>query len=480
MIRAAATTFQVTQRVGEPSSSFESTIEAVYEPLDTTVTYLEDNGQRIVLITAHIITHTQLLYLEMQRTVKRVLGLPGSAVIVISSHNHCSVRLSDEPQQAFWSEGKRRGPIPLTRTGKQFFKRLAQALRGLPKRAVEVEVSWAVGRERRIAYNCRGRRADGTAYFMREEDRPLLGRDYCGDIDDHAPVVCLRDRSGRPVVLLTHYNAHPATAYHPEHRVVCGEYPQMAGHLLAAHVAREGEAPPVAFLQGCAGDTNSKGLLSGDVALARRFGRYLGQTYIKATGKLRPSRTNRLGLARCVAEVPLAPLPSERTLLTQKRTIEDFVRRARAGHDDTFECIGLNFPRALSPPFRAKLAEFPLRWTNWALRMQRTGKAKTVPRSLPMEVCALRIGDIAIAGLPGEPFISIGRQITGAGIAPLTIACGYTNVSYGYVPDSGSCGEGEYFAAFYLYTTSRPNYRKPAGDVLARAAVSALKGLYRS
>ena len=142
--------------------------------------------------------------------------------------------------------------------------------------------------------------------------------------------------------------------------------------------------------------------------------------------------------------------------------------------------FGLNFPKALSPPFRAKLAEFPLRWTNWALRMHRTGKAKTVPRSLPMELCVLRIGDVAIAGLPGEPFISIGRQITAAKIAPLTIACGYTNVSFGYVPDSGSCGEGDYFAAFYLYTTSRPNYRKPAGDVLARAAVKALKELYRS
>ncbi len=91
----------------------------------------------------------------------------------------------------------------------------------------------------------------------------------------------------------------------------------------------------------------------------------------------------------------------------------------------------------------------------------------------------LRIGDVAIAGLPGEPFISIGRQITGAGIAPLTIACGYTNVSFGYVPDGGSCGEGDYFAAFYLYTTSRPNYRKPAGDVLAKVAVKGLKTLFR-
>ena len=480
MIKAAAETFEISERVGAKACGVESPIESVHEPLETTVTYLEGDGREVVLITSHLLTHTQLLYRKIQRTVKNVLGLPGEAVVVISSHNHSYAKLSEEPQNAFWSEGRRRGQLALTGAGEQFFKGLERVLRRLPQRAVEVEVSWALGRERRISYNRKGRRADGSTYFMREEDRLLLGRDFCGDIDDHAPVVCLSDKSGRPVVLLAHFNAHPATAFHPEHRVVCGEYPQTAAHVLADHFARDGQAPPVAFLQGCGGDTNSKALLSGDVELSRKFGRYLGQTYIKAAGKLQPSRSNRLGLARCMTQLPLANLPAERALLAQKRRIEDFIRRARAGCEDTRECLGQNFPKRLSPPFRAELATFLLNWTNWALRMRRTGKVDTVPTALPMEVCVLRIGDIAIAGLPGEPFVGIARQIRGANIAPLTIPCGYTNVSYGYVPDAPSCGDREYMSAFYLYTTSRPNYRKPAGDVLARAAVKALKELYRS
>ena len=142
-MRASSTTFQATQRVGERSSCFTSTVEAVYEPLDTTVTYLEGDGQQVVLVTAHMKIYSQLLYREIQRTVKRVLGLPGRSVIVMSSHNHSTVRLSDESQQAFWGEGKRSGAIPLTRTAKRFFKSLAEALRPLPKRAVEVNVSWA-------------------------------------------------------------------------------------------------------------------------------------------------------------------------------------------------------------------------------------------------------------------------------------------------------------------------------------------------
>ena len=74
--------------------------------------------------------------------------------------------------------------------------------------------------------------------------------------------------------------------------------------------------------------------------------------------------------------------------------------------------------------------------------------------------------------------MGVARQIRCANIAPLTIACGYTDVSYGYVPDGPNCGDHEYMSAFYLYTTSRTAYRKPGGDVLARAAVQGLKQLF--
>ena len=478
MIKASSVTFQITDRVGDKNLSFESRIEAVHEPLDTTVTYLEGDGCKIVLIAAHMITHTHLIYREVQRTVKRVLGLPGSAVVSMCTHNHSYARLTNELQDAFWSEGKRTGKISPTYVGKQFFKSLGRSLRHLPERAVEVDVSWALGHERRISYNRKGRRADGSTYFMREEDRLLLGRDFCGDIDDDAPVVCLSDKSGRPVVFLTHFNAHPATAYHPEHRVVCGEYPQTAAHVLAEHFTGDGGTPPVAFLQGCAGDQNSKDLLSGDVELSQKQGRQLGNTFVKAAAKLKPSQTNTLGFVRCMTELPLAPLPSERALLRQKHAIEDFMRRADAGSEDTLECIGLNFPRRVSPRFRGVLADGPLKWTNWALGMHRKGKVDQVPTALPMEVCVLRLGDVGITGLPGEPFVSIARQIKRASVAPLTIPCGYTNVSYGYVPEGAGCGDREYMSSFSLYTTSRNRYRRPAGDMLARAAVKGLRQLF--
>jgi hypothetical protein len=55
------------------------------------------------------------------------------------------------------------------------------------------------------------------------------------------------------------------------------------------------------------------------------------------------------------------------------------------------------------------------------------------------------------------------------------MACGYTNVSFGYVPDAPNTGDREYMSSFYRYTEFWPPYREPAGDALARAGVRMLE-----
>ncbi|MSU64460.1 MAG: hypothetical protein EXS31_19070 [Pedosphaera sp.] len=477
MIHAAAITFEVSESVGTRSFNLTSApIEAVYGPLKTTVTLLKSD-ETICIVASHLVTHTHQIYRAIQRTVRQAIGLAENRVVVFSSHNHCSVQLTEEPAKAFHGEGVRVGTPKLTKPGKQFFEGLAIALRQLPGQLQPVTVSWAVGREGRISYNRKGRRADGTTYLMREEDRLKLGRDFRGDIDEEAPVICLTDRHGQPVTFLTQFNAHPATAFHPEHPLIHGEYPQVACDVLAAHYRRDNRPVPISFLQGCAGEINSKGLLSGDVARAERFGRMLGQSYIAACRKLRPSETDRLALRRTVARVPLRALPTLQVLLQEKQELDHFIRRARRGDDDTRSCVGLNFPERLSPAYRATLVKPPQQWNAWAIRMHQSGRQQQLPEFIEMELCIIRLGDVGIVGMPCEPFLSISRQIARGSPSPLTIACGYTNVSYGYVPDGANVGDREYMSAFHRYTR-RPPFRKPAGDTLAHAAIRELKHLF--
>ncbi len=176
-----------------------------------------------------------------------------------------------------------------------------------------------------------------------------------------------------------------------------------------------------------------------------------------------------------MARIPLEPLPSEEILRAEIAEMEDFIRRAAAGDENTLACVGLNFPTELTPAYRGRLVELILPWSRWALELRQSGRADTVPEVLEAEIYVLRVGDVGIVGMPFEPFQGIGRQIRRRSPLPLAIPCGYTNVSHGYLTDGPNTGDREYMSAFYRYTKFRPPFKKPAGDVLADKGIEILE-----
>ncbi len=67
-----------------------------------------------------------------------------------------------------------------------------------------------------------------------------------------------------------------------------------------------------------------------------------------------------------------------------------------------------------------------------------------LPEQLPAEVQALRVGDLAIVGLPGEIFVELGLAIKAASSAPSTAVVGLANGYLGYVPDRAGYEQGGY------------------------------------
>lgn len=264
------------------------------------------------------------------------------------------------------------------------------------------------------------------------------------------------------------------TSYHPERPVIFGDWPQVATDVLAEHLG-SAEGVPVGFLQGCAGDVNSKEMFCGGVQRATEFGRMLGESYVRAIAELHPSQRDGLDVAVETVRVPLAPLPPRNVLVAELKEMDAFLARANAGDENTRSCVGLNFPKALSPLYRARLVDPPRDWDRWALDLYEKGQADSVPKYLDMEIAVIRIGDVGIVGLPCEPFQGIGRLIRRDSPLPITIPCGYANLSYGYIPDGANTGDREYMSSFYRYTKYWPPLKKPAGDVLGQRAIEILK-----
>lgn len=459
----------------ESDSRTKARIVQVAGPLKTTVTLLQDGEVRVCIVTTHFGWTTPVNVCDLfRRAIADELQLPASHVLLCSSHNHCCVAFAGNAVSGYASYGQNVPKAELLPVGKQFLDACCEYVRQLPTLLEPVQVWWAEGCEGRITYNRKGRHADGSSYLMREQDRLLLGKDFNGDIDRQAPVVTFRSPSGKTVAALTQFTGHPVTAYHPERPVVFGEWPQVACDIVSEHLSHE-SAVPVGFLQGCAGDVNSKEMLCGTVERSTEFGTMLGASYLKALKEIRPSVRDGMNFANETVNLPLAPLPPRETLVAELQEMDDFILRANAGDPDTLFCVGQNYPESLSPLFRVGLVEMIRRWNVWALEQYDCGRADCVDTELGIEVAVMRIGDVGIVGMSCEPFQEIGRRIRRASPLPLSIPCGYTNTSHGYITDSGNMDGQEYMSSHYRYTKFRPPLRAPAGNVLADHAIRLLK-----
>jgi hypothetical protein len=479
VLYAAAETFSVTPKPGLAGSGLlHHKAESVFSPLKTTVTLIRDEQTAICLITTHFLIEQYFLGNLLRRYVARELDLSPEQVFVFSSHNHHDSLLTTRP--AVYGAPRPNARIStdqLTAEGRALLRGLVTAARRIRKRTVPVRVAWNVGHERRITYNRKGRRADGSTYLMREEDRVLLGKDFTGDIEDDAPVVAFVGQDDRPVCFLVQFTGHPATDYHPEQPIVHGDYPQVASDELSAAFGHV----PVGFLQGCAGDVNSKGLLStkppkDKAADIVRYGRWLGDTYVRAARRLRYAAAEDVAFSWQRVHLPFQKVPSARVLRAQIAEMDDFIRRCAAGDETALTCVGLNTARSMTPRYRSALVEPCRRWAQWALNFHIEHRLASAPRDVELDIAAIRIGDVGIVGLPCEPLLGIGRQIKRDTSLPLVVPCGYMNdQSVAYVPDMANNGDTDYQSSFYRYTTTLLPYKDPAGDLLAQAATRMLR-----
>jgi hypothetical protein len=485
MLRIAATTFDIWPQAGVGGSSvLVRPVSKILSFCKSSVFLLEEDSKLIVILTSHFMLDYHCVSILLRDGIAKALQIPRDQVFCFSSHNHCSARVNAKDYYNFERpEPETLNPEEeLSPEGLELLKRSTEAAVQLRSRLEPVEVRFGKGRERRITYNRKGRRADGSTYLMREEDRLLLGGDFCGDIDDDAFVVGFFKGDGKPAGFLTQFTGHPATAFHCDYPIFWAEFAQVACDDLSAAYG----GTPVGFLQGCAGEINSKGLLSDltteqSVARSEGYGHQLGETFLEIAGTLTPSKTRALSWSWRPVVLPFREVPPVGELKARLEGVQAFLRRCEQGDEPgTRRCDGLNFPRNMRLPSRVTLIEPTRKWLEWTLALHRERRLHEAPTGITLSIAAIRISDVGIVGLPCEPFVGIGRQIKGHSPLPVTLPCGYMNEgqdSWAYIPDGPNCEDLDYQSSFYRYTTTMLAYRQPAGDLLASAGVHMLREL---
>lgn len=490
-LEVAAFTFGVHPKVGTPAGHTRTAnlIEAVYGDLKTTVFLFKQGNKSFCLVASSLGVEGGVMHEVTVQELSRILNIPADAVVANSSHNHTIPYLDVTKREAPPQESSRE--FMSWQLGQEYLKGLREAGEYVKRSLKPVRVEWGKAEETRITYNRKGVRLDGSTYFMREEDRlEIAGEGYHGLIDTEAIVVLFKDQASIPIAALTFYTGHPVAAYNPEKMISYGQFPQAASEILSNHLG----GIPVGFVQGCAGNINAKHMLTGTIEQARELGKLLGDTFIRASQATKPSVRTGLDWSREPVNIPLSELPSEQDLQRDLESMDDFIARGNAGDENTMRCVGMNFPKALTPPYRAKLVDLVRPWYVWALEQHKTKNLKNIPRYLPVQIVVARFGDVGFVGLPFEAFVQTGLKIKRESSLPVVLTCGYTDGKFGYIPDASGVDDREYMSGYFRYLDGKkevrdaknkpfesqfiPPYKAPGADACAEVAIRKLDAFY--
>lgn len=442
-------------------------VEAVYTDMKTNVLLMKDGDKELLYVTSSLGIEYGDYRKNIVEVVQRYLNIDESAIITSSSHNHCVPLLlfTEEPTD------KKSAQYLSWKIGKDFLKGLADAVQDVKGNLLPVEVYYGKAEENRISYNRRGVYTNGKTYFMREEDRQLVGDGYRGLIDPDVSVAVFKNaKTRKPVAALMMFACHPVVAYNPEKQFVHGQFPQIATSVLSKELG----GIPVGFLQGSSGDINAKYMLTGTIKQVEEAGNMLGESAKIALNYLVKSKRDGLEWSKEMTYIPYDRLPSKESLEKDLAEIDDFIKRGNEGDENTLHCVGMNFPRALTPAYRANLITGVRNYYVWALNKYKEGTQYDLPSHLEMPIVVARFGDVGYVGMPYETYVKTGLKIKNNTNLPMVMPGGYTNSAMGYIPDESSTRDREYMSGYFRYRGNVPPYKEPAGDAAANVAIEVL------
>ena len=446
-LRVAAASVDLTPPAGLPLGGYllreGKTATGAHDPLEASLVWLRDaDGGEVLWLAIDALCVDEVLAGEIAAAVGDACGCAPDAVLVCASHTHSSV--------AGWVQGL--GPIlPETadpRLREALVVRLADAARALPSQLLPC---WPV-------------LAEGSAAAGGNRNDPT------GPHDASVGILALVDARGGVVATVVDYASHGTVLGH-ENLAWSADWPgamrrSLSGALESLHAfaaARSAvrmrgasgpvAAPPVAFLQGAAGDASPR-FVRRDQSFGEvdRLGGLVAGAALTALLQAQTGAGDvRVAVRRASVTVSTRELPEAAEARRRAAELEgDWLAAQTAGVTAPQERIART--RYEGSLMLAALAE--------------AGLSPTM--ELPMAAAA--VGDAAWIHLPVELFASFGLAIRERSPFAWTRVIGYTNGYFGYVADQAAHRDGVYEA-----TASR--FDAQGGKTLTDAAVELLRSL---
>lgn len=409
----------------------ESVSESVEDDLTATCLVLSDGNSRVAILACDLL-FVQSPHAESccQRIADR-LGISPSQVLVNCSHTHLA------PMFPGWqhetpSQGRLQADY-LETLQKQLEDVAETASHNMQPARLGVAKGSAL-----LGINRREKLDDG---------RVVIGENPTGAIDREVGVIRIDDLAGHTLATLMIASCHPVVLG-PKSTCLSPDFVGPARRIVES-VTRA----PSLFLQGAAANINPVcGIGTGDPVQfsdSERLGTTLAGEVIKLWSGIRTDL--RHGPRRIVQSV--AAISTWSYEACEEATIQSFGLATRQLTLPMDSLPDLEFARRQAAEKRRILDELRARQATvgelhvaqrlveWSELVQETvEQGRPVTRDL--KVWALRINDLGIIAVNGEPFAELSLQIKRESALPMTFLLGYSNGCLGYLPTPEAFAEG--------------------------------------
>jgi len=415
--------------LGYASSGRHQFFRGVHDPLHARAVVVDNGKVTVALISVDSIGFKRKRLFadgrdfvdELRRRVEDMCGIPASHVMLHATHAHST------PETIGFR------PLTQHRGAAEWLDTLADQLASVvaiaANRRKPARLKVGKGIVEGISHNRRILRKDGTLCQWRNRPPAEEIADW-GVNDYEVTVLCFEDESGAPTVTLVHFTCHPTIVQ--VNPLISADYPGVTTSFIeAAGVGCE----CCLFLQGACGNINPRSGTT-DFDDVRRTGQALAGETLKLLAMMSnpdyPAHPACLAVSSQTIQLPSRSLPSLEQLESDRARVE-----AEKSDADCAEK-------------KAKLA------AQLGLLEEQIARVREGDDPLEAEVQVFRIGEVALVGIPAEPFCQMGLAIKQFTEAPVSLCLGYTNDYLGYVAPTYEWERGGYEVSLGMWSIVAP------------------------
>ena len=374
----------------------------------------DPHGGRVALVACDVLMIERDVLDRAARRIEQATGIPFDHILINATHTHhapTTVTVHGyERDEAFT---------------KQVEDKIVRAAGKAAGRLAPSTFLFRLGEESSVGKNSRLLLRDGTIYWVGPHDDAVRPT---GPFDPELPVLAFRRRDGGLEAVLFNHSTHTIGTQKPGVRS-----PSFYG--LAAQELEKERGGTFLFFEGASGSTHN-----------------LDLTGIEATQRIRTAVASALDAAR---ERPVDRVDAIRKEITVR------VRHFREEDDD--RAVSAYCTKRIKDPAAARSVIETFR----AMR-RKLADRQGQPRKTWVQ--ALRIGDVALVGVPGEFFTVLGEEIKRRSPFRYTYVFELANDYIGYIPDRPGYERGGYQVWTGLHSFLEPG----TGEQIVAEAVELL------